>query len=58
VRTPILALTANASLDDRHACLEAGFDVYLTKPVTPQALRDTVSQYAEQGRVAAQPKAA
>lgn len=40
---PMVALTANATEDDRTACLTAGMDAFLTKPLQPNDLSDTLT---------------
>jgi CheY-like chemotaxis protein len=42
-RTTILALTANALVDDRYACFEAGMDGFLIKPLDRDKLSDALT---------------
>jgi two-component system sensor histidine kinase RpfC len=41
-RTPIVALSADASAETQEACTAAGADVYLTKPVEPHRLLSVI----------------
>ncbi len=43
-RPVIMALTANAFEEDRTACLAAGFDRYLAKPVSASQLRQAIEE--------------
>ncbi len=43
--TPVLALTANAFADDRRACLDAGMDDHLTKPLGVEALTAALTRW-------------
>jgi signal transduction histidine kinase/DNA-binding response OmpR family regulator len=47
-RIPIVAMTAHAMKGDKERCLEAGMDGYISKPIDPSDLYQTVERYADE----------
>lgn len=47
VHTPIIALTANAFAEDRNACIQAGMNDHVGKPVMPEVLYETILHWLD-----------
>ncbi len=45
LKTPVICLTANALSGARQTYIDAGFDDYLTKPIDPDKLEETIEEY-------------
>ena len=56
-RTAIIALTADAFEEDRQACLAAGMDDFLTKPLEPATLKLMLRRWSRAGWTPAREKA-
>ena len=55
---PIIAMTAHATSEERAACIAAGMNDHISKPIYPNVLFDTVARHFHPGPAAARADAA
>jgi len=48
---PIIAMTAMAMKSDREACLRAGMDGFISKPISMKAIQDAIEQVMDVARL-------
>lgn len=51
IKTPVIAVTANALKGDRDLCIQAGCDDYLSKPVDKDRLEELIARYLPAGQI-------
>ena len=44
---PIIAMTAHATIEERHRCLAAGMNDHISKPIDPENLFETVGKFCQ-----------
>ncbi len=49
---PVIAMTANAMQGDREACIEAGMDDYISKPVALESLKEALTRWGRPAKPA------
>lgn len=53
---PIIAMTANAFVEDQRDCMEAGMNAHISKPIDTTQMYQTIYQYVSQRHVIRTPK--
>ncbi|MBF0242077.1 MAG: response regulator [Desulfamplus sp.] len=47
ITTPIIAMTANTTQQDRDECIDAGMNDYISKPIDPDKLSDSIRRHTK-----------